>query len=133
MTANDNILTLTSCKYSDLSKYSTVMNVNEMEYFLWVYLNPEYVRDAYFLGANVVTDDTPVITFTDTFTRPSTSWIRMKTDNLNKKPGLHIYRFQFVIPSTNEVFSIYANYIIQRSDVDKPYIYMKRDDERCIN
>lgn len=133
MTVQDNILTLTSCKYSDLPKYSVVINEKEIEYFLWVYLNPDYVRDASFIGAREVTDDKPVITFPDTFVRPSTSWIRMKTDNLNKKPGLHIYKLQFVIPSTDETFSLYANYIIQRSDVDKPYVYMNRTEERCAN
>ena len=133
MMIQDDVLTLTSCKYSDLPKYSTVINVNEMDYFLWVYLNPEYVRDAYFLEAAELTNEEPVITFPDTFTRPSTSWIRMKTDNLNKKPGLHIYKFKFVVPSTDETFSLYANYVIQRSDVEKPYIYMKRTDERCAN
>ena len=125
----DNILTLTSCKYKDLPKYSTVINSNELEYFLWVYLNPEYVRDATFISAQELTDDVPVITFPNTFIRPSTSWIRMKTDNLNQKPGLHIYRFQFANPQTNDVFSLYANYVIQTSDVEKPYIYMKRDND----
>lgn len=129
MMTQDNVRTLTSCKYCDLAKYSTVMNVNELEYFLWVYLNPDDVRDAYFIGANEVTDEVPVPIFPDTFTRPSTSWIRMKTDNLNTKPGLHIYRFQFVNPHTDDTFSIYANYVIQRSDVNKPYIYMKRNEQ----
>ncbi len=133
----DNVITLTSCKYSDLAKYSTVVNINELDYYLWVYLNPEYVRDAYFIGASEVTDEVPVITFPDTFTRPSTSWIRIKSENLNLTPGLHVYKFMFVEPHSDTSFAIYANYIIQRSDVDKPYIYIERKenvyDERCTN
>ena len=134
MMTQDNVLTLTSCRYSELSRYSTVISKSELEYFLWVYLNPEYVRDALFLGASEVTDAEPVITFPDTFTRPSTSWIRMKTDNLNQEPGLHVYRLNFVYPCTNDTFSLYVNYVIQRSDLDKPYIYINREnqvDERC--
>ncbi len=128
MMTQDNVLTLTSCKYKDLAKHSKVINVNELDYYLWVYLNPDDVRDAHFLGGRELTDGEPVITFPDSFVRPSTSWIRMKCDNLNKQPGLHVYKFTFVNRCTNDSFAIYANYIIQRSDVNKPYIYMKRNE-----
>ena len=124
----DNVLTLTSCKYKDLAKHSKVINVNELDYYLWVYLNPNDVRDAHFIKGSELTDNKPIIVFPDTFIRPSTSWIRMKTDNLNKEPGLHVYKFTFVNVHTDSEFSIYANYIIQRSDVNKPYIYMKRNE-----
>ena len=123
----DIMLTLTSCKYSDLAKHSKVINICELDYFLWVYLNPEYVRDAYFLCGSELADD-PLTIYPDTFTRPSTSWIRVKVDDLNKDIGLHIYKFSFVDRTTGDSFSLYANYIIQRSDEEKPYIYMKRNE-----
>ena len=128
MMTQDTTLTLTSCRYSDLAKHSKVINVDELEYFLWVYLNPEYVRDALFLYGAEISDD-PVPVFPDTFKRPSTSWIQIKSDNLNKSIGLHTYKFGFVTPETGDTFSLYMNYIIQRSDQAKPYISMKRNDD----
>ena len=122
----DNMLTLTSCKYSDLAKHSKVINIEELDYFLWVYLNPELVRDCHFVYGCEMSDE-PVPTFPDTFQRPSTSWIRIKVDNLNTAIGLHIYKFMFANTMTDDVFSVYANYIIQRSNQEKPYIYIKRE------
>lgn len=120
------MLTLTSCKYSDLAKHSKVINVHELDYFLWVYLNPEEVRDAYFCYGCELSDN-PLPTFPDTFKHASTSWIQIRTDHLNKEIGLHIYKFSFIDRTTGDSFSLYMNYIIQRSDQEKPYIYMKRE------
>ena len=131
MMTEETILTLTACTYKDLAKHSKVININELEYYLWVYLNPEQVREAFFLqGQEVNPKGKPIITFCDTFVRPSTSWIRIKTDDLNKSVGLHIYKFSFVNPKTDDTFSLYMNYIIQREDVDKPYVYIQRDDKK---
>lgn len=124
----DNMLTLTSCKYSDLAKHSKVINPCELDYFLWVYLNPEAVRDAYFNYACELSDD-PVPTFPDTFRRASTSWIQIRSDHLNKEIGLHIYKFCFIDRYTGDEFSLYMNYIIQREDQDKPYIYMHSNND----
>lgn len=138
MMTQDTTLTLTSCKYSDLAKHSKVINVDELDYFLWIYLNPEYVRDSYFVCGSEMSNN-PRITFHDTFTRPSTSWIRVKTSDLNKEIGLHTYKFLFADRITSDTFSLYANYIIQSDNQEKPYIYMKRDSNAssdnpvCIN
>ena len=47
----DKIMSLNACTYEMLSKNSKVFNVDTNEYHLWIYLNPEDVRQAYFLGA----------------------------------------------------------------------------------
>ena len=131
MALEDNIFTLTASNYNDIAKHSKVVNVNELDYFLWVYLNPEDVRDAYFLSACEVIKpgQDAVTTFTDTFERKSTSWIQIKTDFINKKTGLHIYKLNFVNYTNDVTFSLYASYTIQRDDEEKPYIYMKRDNQ----
>ena len=124
----DNVLTLTTCRYKDLAKHSKVINIGEMDYYLWAYLNPEDVRDAYLLYGCELSDD-PTTTYPDTFKWVSTSWIQVKVDDLNRHVGLHIYKLAFVNKITNDEFSLYFNYIIQRSDEEKPYLYMKRDEQ----
>ena len=123
----DAMLTLTSCKYCDLASYSKVIDINQLDYYLWVYLDPDCTRNAQFIKGHELIDNPKDIIFPDTFVRPSTSWIRVKTDNINKNPGLHIYKFMFVDRYTDDVFFLYMSYIIHRTDVEKPYVYMKRD------
>ena len=122
---------LESCKYDDLGKYSKVFNVNEIEYHLWIYLNPEDTRDAVFLkayecGPNHWEDPTLPLGI---FERESVCWIRAVTASLNMEPGKHTYKIMMVDRYTDTDFSLYVSYYIQDDNVDKPYVYMKSSDE----
>ena len=122
---SDNTLILTSCSYNDLAKHSKVFNSSQLLDYLWIYLNPEDVRESYFVASNEVNAESQGSY--DPFERVSTSWLRASVAEINTSIGLHIYRFQFVDRITGDSFSVYANYLMQREDEEKSYIYMKRD------
>ena len=122
----DKIMTLEACRYDDLPKYTKIFNCSELEYHLWIYLNPDDVRNSYFYRSKEVgpeADNSKL--FPDTVERMSTCWIRANTEYLNIKPGKHTYKLMFVERSTDTDFSLYVSYYIQDDSPEKPYVYMK--------
>lgn len=127
---DDKGMVLIACKYSDISKYTKVFNANALEYHLWIYLNPEDVRDAYFIKAEEIgTDANNTTIYPDTFVRDSTCWIRANTGYLNLDIGNHIIKLSFVDRYTDTDFSLYVSYYIQNDNPEKPYVYMKKVDD----
>lgn len=125
---SDKIMMLESCKYDDLPKYTKVFNTAEIEYHLWIYLNPEDVRDTYFEEAKEIGPNADnSSTLPDTFVRDSQCWIRAVTDQINTAPGKHTIKLMFVNRYTDTDFSLYVSYYIQNDDPEKPYVYMKPD------
>ena len=126
----DKITMLEACKYSDLAKYTKIFNLATLDYHLWIYLNPQDVRDAYFIKA---TETGPgadnVHIYPDTFVRDSQCWIRVNSGYLNNSIGKHILKLSFVDRYTDTDFSLYASYYIQNDNPDKPYVYMPQQDE----
>lgn len=125
---DDKATILYSCSYEDLAKNSKVFNLSTLNYHLWIYLDPETVRDAYFNRAYEIgthADNTKI--FPDTFIRDNTCWIRANMQYLNLKPGKHTIKLEFVDRYTDVDFSLYISYIIQDDDPEKPYVYMKAD------
>lgn len=130
----DKIMSLQSCKYDDLAKYTKVFNLSTIEYHLWIYLNPEDVRDCYFLGAKEIGPDSDNATiYPDTFVRESTCWIRANTAYLNTSIGKHTFRLSFVNRYTDTDFSLYISYYIQQDNPVKDYVYMKQPEEKEID
>ena len=128
MNSEDKIMSLESCRYEDLAKYSKVFNINTIEYHLWIYLNPEDVRDAVFLEAKEIgpnADNSKL--YPDTFVRDSQCWIRANTMWLDTSIGKHTIKLWFVNRYTDTDFSLYVSYYIQDDNPDKPYVYMKKD------
>lgn len=123
----DKATTLQSCRYEDLAKHSKVFNLSTLDYHLWIYMNPEAVRDAYFYKAEEIgpdADNSKI--FEDTFIREGI-WLRVNMQYLNLKPGKHTYRLMFVERYSDTDFSLYFSYIIQDDNPEKPYVYMKED------
>jgi len=128
----DNVTSLISCKYEDLPKYSKVFNLNTLNYHLWIYLDPDDMRDACFLGAEEIGPDANNSTiFPDTFVRESQCWIRVNSGYINRKPGKHTLKLSFVNRYTDTDFSLYASYYIQDDNPEKPYVYMNPDSSYC--
>ena len=125
----DKITMLESCRYEDLAKHSKVFNVSVLNYHLWIYLNPEDVRDAYFLGAEEIGPNANNSTiYPDTFKRESQCWIRVNTGYIDQKIGKHTLKLSFVDRYTDTDFSLYASYFIQNDNPDKPYVYMNSEE-----
>lgn len=120
--------TLEACRYEDLAKYSKVFNLSTLDYHLWIYLNPETVRQTYFNRAFEIGPDADNSRiFPDTFVRESQCWIRVNMQYLNLKPGKHTIKLEFVERYDDTDFSLYISYIIQDDNPEKPYVYMKPD------
>ncbi len=130
MSSEDKVMKLDACSYNDLAKNVKVFNTNSIEYHLWIYLNPEDVRDAYFIEAKEIgpnADNSRI--FADTFQRESQCWIRVNRGYLGNKPGKHIIQLMFVDRYTDTDFSLYVSYYLQNDNPDKPYVYMTDKDK----
>lgn len=118
---------LEACSYEDLCKHSKVFNKSALNYHLWIYMDPETVREAYFVEAKEIgphADNSKL--FPDTFVRESQCWIRANMEYLDLRPGKHTIQLQMVNRFTDTDFSLYASYFIQDDNPDKPYVYMKK-------
>lgn len=125
---DDKVISLEACAYNDMSKYVKVFSVDQLEYHLWIYLNPEDVRGCYFVGAKEIGPNADSsTTYPDTYIRESECWIRANMGYIDKGIGKHIIKLQFVEKMTSTDFSLYVSYYIQDSNPDKPYVYMKDD------
>lgn len=128
MNQKDKATTLNACVYEDLAKNSKVFNLTTLNYHLWIYLNPETVRDTYFYKASEIgpeADNSKI--FEDTFVRESQCWIRVNMQYLNLRPGKHTIKLDFVERYTDTDFSLYVSYIIQDDNPERPYVYMRKD------
>lgn len=123
------VLQIDACEYKDIARNTPVLNLDQVEYYLWIHLGPEISSECYFYEAAELDKEHGPIIFPDSFVRKSPTWIKVKTDSLDKSPGLHIYRLSFVDRVTDDPFSLFFGYIIQDDNPDKPYIYMKRESD----
>lgn len=124
----DKIMCLEASIYENLAKHSKVFNKNTLEYHMWIYLDPEDVRTAFFLGAEEIgpnADNSKI--FPDTFTRENECWIRANTEYINTLPGKHTLKLKFVDRFTDTDFCLYASYYIQDDNPEKPYVYMHQE------
>lgn len=122
----DKVMSLEACHYDDLAKHCKVFNSATCEYHLWIYLNPEEVRQAYFVGAVEIgpnADNSRI--FPDTFTRESQCWIRVNKNYIGTTPGKHTIKLSFVDRFTDTDFNLYVSFYMQVDNPEKPYVYMK--------
>ena len=121
-------MVLEACRYDDLAKHSKVFNLAAIEYHLWIYLNPEDVRDCYFLKATEIGENADNVNiYPDTFVRESQCWIRANTGYIGTETGKHTIKLWFVNRYTDVDFSLYVSYYIQNDNPEKSYVYMKQD------
>lgn len=128
MKNTEKALMLEACPYKDLSKHSKVFNIHALEYHLWIYLEPDTVREAVFLGAEEVgpnADNSRI--FPDTFERKSECWIRVNRGYLSDTIGKHTIKLMFVDRYTDTDFSLFVSYYMQNDNPEKPYVYMKEE------
>ena len=128
--SNEKEIVVNACGYKDLAKNCKIYNKNELEYFTWIYLDPEDVRDATLLDVQEMNDGPTDFRYNhNVIQRKSTCWLRCITEFLNLLPGKHTYKISMINRVTDSVFSLYISYIIQDDNPDKPYKYMKEEQE----
>lgn len=123
--------TLVATKHDNMAKYRKVFNLTEVEYYLYVKLEPPLVNIWYLYKVEEKTKDGSLIAMpisSGEVVRQSPTWLRFQTNFMNTSVGLHVYKLTFVHTVTNIVATLWFSYTIQNDNPDKPYIYMKRED-----
>ena len=126
--------TLVASSYEELSKHSMIFNLAELDYFLYVKIDPPLSRAWYLYRIEEKLKDGTLkeMMFPATVRKESPTWLKFKTDFINKEIGMHTYKVTFVDTATDVLLSLWFAYIIQNDNPDKPYVYMKREEEKPV-
>lgn len=128
----DNIFTtvIQSCQLSNMPSYTKAYNSKDFSDIVCVKLPPALPRhmelcEIYNLNASEDVD------FTDQVTRDEYKpWVDISSSILDLTPGQHTYRMTFQDGFGSRLnATCWFSYIIQENNPEKPYIYMKRDED----
>lgn len=116
---------LKSCEYSKLSRFCKVVNSNEIDGVLCVRL--PFEMNGYRLYDILDVSESPVktVSFEGVCFDCCHPWIDIPWNNLSRVGGHHVYKISFMNERRNKYLTTYVSYIIQDSDPEKPYLYMK--------
>lgn len=118
-----------SSKLDKLPLHTKIYNAKDFSETVCVKLPPEMPRDMTLTGLyNLYASEE--VDFNDFVTRDENRpWVDIQSSILDITAGQHVYRMTF----SKELCKLYAtcwfSYIIQDNNPDKPYIYMKRDED----
>ena len=127
----DNIFTtvIQSSQLSDIPLHTKIYNSKDFSEVVCVKLPPQMPRsmeltEIYNLNSQEDID------FIDQTTRDEhRPWIDISSSILDLTPGQHTYRMTFGNLGSKLNATCWFSYIIQDNDPEKPYIYMKRDED----
>ena len=127
----DNIFTtiIQSSKLDQLPLNTKIYNSKDFSDTVCIKLPPQMPRDMqlseiYNLNASEDVD------FTDFTTRDENRpWVDVQSSILDLTAGQHVYRMTFSKPECKLNATCWFSYIIQDNNPEKPYIYMKREED----
>lgn len=127
----DNIFTtvIQSSQLSEIPLNTKIYNSKDFSEIVCVKLPPQMPRgmelaEIYNLNSQEDVD------FIDQVTRDEhRPWIDISSTILDLTPGQHTYRMTFKNLGCKLNATCWFSYIIQENDPEKPYIYMKRDED----
>lgn len=114
-----------ACEYNQLNRHTQVFNINSIEYFMYIYLPPELVKNLQLFQVDKISPDKfeiPIVGFID---KDHSCWLKVKSEILSKSAGQHVYKLSFIDSCSRDIVPLYFSYIIQDDNPNKPYIYMK--------
>lgn len=124
---------LEAVTHDKLGSATPIWNLNEVDYYVWINLNPAYTKHArLYEVSEVITDSSNEnVLAIEAFEMTSLCWVKVVSQMLNMTCGKHVYKLSFVDTMTNDTFFLFVSYIIQNDNPNKPYVYMKpaSDDE----
>ena len=127
----DNIFTtvIQSSKLSDLPLHTVIYNAKDFSETVCVKLPPQMPRDMQ-LTEIYNLNSSEDLDFTDFVTRDENRpWIDIQSSILDTTAGQHTYRMTFAKEGVKLTATCWFSYIIQDNDPEKPYLYMKRDED----
>lgn len=121
------VFSLDAVLRKDLAFAAKLFNIYDMEYFLWVRVDPTIAKIYSLYQLDEV--DSPTkwdINLSDICSHEhGRIWYKFNSMMLNRDPGQHIYRMHMVNRENEATISLYFSYIVQREDTKKSYVYMK--------
>ena len=127
----DNIFTtvIQSSKLSDLPLHTVIYNAKDFSEIVCVKMPPQMPRDMQLVEIYNL-NSSEDLDFTDFVTRDENRpWIDIQSSILDTTAGQHTYRMTFAKEEIKLTATCWFSYIIQDNNPEKPYIYMKRDED----
>lgn len=121
------VFSLDAVLHDDLASVTSVVNIYDIEHFLWVKVDPVIAQNYRLYELDEVgvdpSCDLDIIKFCTH--ENNRIWYRFSSEILNQDPGQHVYRMHMVNIENETTISLYFSYILQRENAEKPYVYMK--------
>ena len=127
----DNIFTtvIQSSKLSDLPLHTVMYNNKDFSDIVCVKLPPQMPRDMQLVEIYNL-NSSEDLDFMDFVTRDENKpWIDIQSSILDTTVGQHTYRMTFENLGCKLKATCWFSYIIQDNNPEKPYIYMKRNED----
>ena len=127
----DNIFTtvIQSSKLTDLPLHTVMYNNKDFSDIVCVKLPSQMPRDMQLVEIYNL-NSSEDLDFADFVTRDENKpWIDIQTSILDVSAGQHTYRMTFAKEDVKLTATCWFSYIIQDNNPEKPYIYMKRDED----
>lgn len=119
-----NVQKIIASRPADVVKNTIILNKDQLEDIMHVYISPEIARDFKMFEIHELTDSGLVELDIPENVKMMRNWVDINMSALNQKSGQHSYRISLFNKSANTVVSLYFSYIIQDDNPDKPYVYM---------
>ena len=112
-----------------------VISIHQIEYTTWLHIPRCDSAQLVLFDVRKIAPNELIMCTCHGFERDGhRPWFEVVTDIFfDLSPGFHAYRFSFENHTTSEVVSLFFGYTIQTSEVDKPYIYMRRRPKELTN
>ena len=126
------VFTLNAVDHKDLAEHTEIFSIHDMEYYLWIQVDPHIAKNYRLYQIDEVGKKIKLDLNMRDFLQhePGRIWYKINSMFLNRDVGQHVYRMHFVCVNGEPItHSLYFSYIVQREDVDRPYIYMPKEDE----
>lgn len=121
------LFSLEACDFDDLNLHNKVFNSATVEYYLWIHLPLNMIRDCELFQISEIAPRNKELSWNGLVERECDKpWLKVTTSLLDTSVGSHLYKFSFVHRYTNDVVSVYISYTIQNDNPDKPYVYMNK-------
>ena len=118
--------TLDAVPHKQLPSRTRIFSIHDMEYYLWIRVNPEIAKNYTLYGLDEVgsTKKYDINLGDICYHETNRIWYRLNSMMLNRNSGQHVYRMHFVNRQTESTISLYFSYIVQTENPEKPYLYM---------
>lgn len=126
------VFQLNAVPHKDVASASKVFSLQEVEYFLFIRVAPDFARNFELYQVDEIRDEAEFVCPKYLWEHdPGRMWYRFHSKMLNLETGYHTYRLSFVNTFTHDTSLLYIAYVIQNNNPKKPYMYMDKENRKC--